>query len=130
MPLIPITRTPDTEDYLTGAARGELRIARDIETGEYCEPWVDPRREPDRYRFVTAKGTGTIVSWSIAHLRTAEGEARTLFGIVELDEGPWLWVELRGEGPWVDLSRRRVRATFVKSGPANNHASLPVFLLE
>ncbi|WP_051790876.1 OB-fold domain-containing protein [Amycolatopsis jejuensis] len=129
MPLLPITSTPETADYLAGAARGELRITRDLRTGACCEPSVDPRQDPARYLPGPAGGEATIVSWSVAHRRAADGVERTLFGIVELDEGPWLWVELRGPEPWTGLSGRRVRAAFVKSGPRPEHATLPVFVL-
>jgi uncharacterized protein len=126
MPLFPIVANAETADYLEGAARGELRITEVIATGECREPRVDWTQEPDRLRGITASGSGTVASWSVN--RAKDGSA-ILFGIVELEEGPWLWAELRTDEPWTDLSGRRVRAIFVRSGPEEDHAIVPVFEL-
>ncbi|SFS11498.1 Uncharacterized OB-fold protein, contains Zn-ribbon domain [Agrococcus baldri] len=128
MPLFPITSNAATADYLDGAARGELRVVRDTETDTYLEPRFDASVDPERYERVTASGDGTIVSWSVAHGKGADGPTRTLFGIVELAEGPWLWVELRADEPWEHLGGRAVRVAFEASGPAEEHATLPIFI--
>ena len=126
MPLFPVVENGETRDYLSGAACGDLRITQDIDTGEFREPRLDWTQQPDRFRGATAGGCGTIVSWSVNH---AKDGMRHLFGIVELDEGPWLWSEIVGNEPLTDLSGRRVCAAFVASGPAPEHAVVPIFEL-
>ncbi len=129
MPLFPIAIDSDTRDYLVGAARGELRITLDTETGQYREPRFDVHQDPERYHCVTASGLGHVVSWSVGHSKSEHGIVRNLFGIIELDEGPWLWGELRADEPWTDLTGRQVQVDFAKTGPGPDDATLPVFIV-
>jgi len=123
MPLFPIAVDAATEAHLTAAARHELLILRSRSTGEHREPCAVESGADGDLEWVTASGHGTIVSWSVAHL----GGAEHLFGIVELAEGPWLWVELRGGRPWAELTGRAVQVEFAATGA--DAATIPVFRL-
>lgn len=131
MPLFPIIRDPATTPFLDGCERGELLIVRDRSTGRHHEPDVDVTADPDRLSFVPARGTGTVVSWSVHHGRGPGGEpTRLLFGIVELTEGPWIWAELRSDRPVETLTGADARVGFARSGPEPEHASVPYFTVD
>ncbi len=113
MPAFAVSPDATSETFFEGAARGEFLIVQDTRTGGYHEPQFDIAADPERYRYVRAAGTGTIVSWAVVHERTAEGDTvRRPVGIVELDEGPWWWTEIVGADPDADLVGRRVRVAF------------------
>jgi len=69
------------------------------------------------------------VSWSVPHTRLPSGETlRTIVGIVQLDEGPWWWTELRGFHPDDDLSGARVQVDFERSGEGESDEVIPLFV--
>ena len=85
----------------------------------------------DIKRFTLASGAGTVVSWSIAHGRNADGTPKeTAIGIVQLAEGPWWRCELLGAEPGENLTGRSVYADFIKTGPDATHSTIPVFVLK
>jgi len=127
MPLFPVRADAESAAFLEGTARGEFLIARDTTTGAYLDSKFDVDADPDRYERVPAAGTGTVVSWSIVHGKSAEGPVRSVVAIVELDEGPWWWTELVGVDPDADLLGVRVRAEFVATGPGEHDATIPQF---
>ena len=67
-----------------------------------------------------AAGTGTVVTWSVVHTK---GLPNVTVGIVELDEGPWVQLQLVGDLP-ADLHDLRVRVAF--EHPEGGEA-VPVF---
>jgi hypothetical protein len=68
----------------------------------------------------------------VSHTKNHDGTAVTiLFGIIELDEGPWWWGELRAPDSPLGgtLTGARVHVGFEKSGPDPSHVTLPYFEL-
>ncbi|MBC2644595.1 MULTISPECIES: Zn-ribbon domain-containing OB-fold protein [unclassified Rhodococcus (in: high G+C Gram-positive bacteria)] len=114
MPAFPIHRDAATAAFLDGAAAGRFLIVRDQSTGAHHAPQFDVSIDPERYALVPAAGTGEIVSWSVVHRRSPDGPARTVVGIVQLDEGPWWWTEISGVDPSSDLIGTRVRVAFAR----------------
>ena len=115
MPKFPVKADAASAAFLEGAARGEFLIVKDTQTGEFHEPQFPVAQDPERYRYVPAAGTGTVVSWSVVHEKNAEGGVdRRPVGIVQLDEGPWFWAELVGADPDADLMDLPVTVDFQK----------------
>jgi len=113
MPRFAVHRDEATAAFFDGTARGEFLIVKDTRTGALLAPQFDVSADPDRYVYVPAAGTGTVVSWSVVHERTPDGGTdRRPVGIVQLDEGPWWWTAIEGFPPDTDLMGRRVRVAF------------------
>lgn len=130
MALFPVVRNAETEAFLDAAERGEFLLVRNRTTNEYFEPRTDVTLDSD-LEYVPAAGTGTVVSWTIAHGRDREGAStRTGLGIVALAEGPWWWGKISGITADSDCVGKAVHVIFEKTGPAPEHASIPVFVLD
>lgn len=129
MSLFPVVADDATREYLDGARRHELLIVQNRTSGQYYEP----RRgitSPDE-QWVRAAGTGTLISWSINHVKEPDGTVTEHpFGIVELTEGPWLWTELATPNGATPVSGSHVTVDFVSSGPDESHVPLPIFTVE
>lgn len=85
-----VERTSNSADFFDAAARRELLLKRCVE----CSHLRIARRQTCRqcgsleYSETFASGTGALISWA-AH--PPRGSApRRVFGMVELDEGPWM----------------------------------------
>lgn len=130
MALFPITRDAETEAFLDAAARAEFLLVRNTTTGEYFEPRTDTSAAPD-LEYAPAAGTGTVISWTIAHGRGRDGSpTKTGLGIVQLTEGPWWWGRIDGIIGDENPSGKSVHVQFEKTGPNDDHATIPVFVLD
>lgn len=133
MPLFPLVRDAATAEFLDGCERGDLLVVRDRTTGAYLDPKTDVSADPERFERVAASGDATVISWSIGHGRGADGApTQWTFGIVQLAEGPWFWTELRlpeGRSP-EGLTGAPAHVAFVRTGPAPEHATIPVFVVD
>ncbi|KRE56020.1 hypothetical protein ASG92_23945 [Arthrobacter sp. Soil736] len=126
MAIFPIVSDPATAEFLSAAERGVFLIVRDRHTGEFHDPTTDVTLDPENLEYVEASGAGTVVSWSIAHGRNADGTPKeTAIGIVQLAEGPWWRCELLGAEPGENLTGRSVYADFIKTGPDATHSTEP-----
>lgn len=124
MPKFPVAADAGSSAFLDAAARGEFLIVRDTATGTYHEPQFDMTQDPERYTYVAASGSGTVISFAIVHERTPDGIERRPVGIVELDEGPWWWTEFVGADPEADLVGIRVHVAFA---PFEDGSAVPYF---
>ena len=128
MATMPVRRDPETAAFFDGTARGQFLLLRDTQTGEILDPRTDTSSDRDRYEHVPASGKATVVSWSVPHTRLPDGGTlRTLVGIVQLEEGPWWWTELRGYDPDDDLAGAPAHLAFEPSGPAPEDETIPYF---
>lgn len=116
MAIMPVHRDGATEAFFDGSARGEFLLVRDKETGELLDPRTDTSFDRGRFDHVPASGRGTVVSWAVPHTRTPDGETTTVVGIVQLEEGPWWWAEIRGFAPDEDLENAAVKVAFENAG--------------
>jgi uncharacterized OB-fold protein len=126
----PVARDTATAEFFDGARAGKFLLRRRRSTGEYCEPQVVPApSEESDFELVPSGGGARIVSWATVHgkPRGAAAPARTVVGIVELDEGPWWWTQLVDVDPDADLAGLRVHVEFVPSGDEPEHEVVPVF---
>jgi uncharacterized OB-fold protein len=89
-----------TAVFLDGIARGEL-LARRCPDGHWNEPSapVCSACGSTGLGWAPASGRATLVSWAVVHDRDGSGAASEVVGIVELAEGPWLWVRVEATDP-------------------------------
>lgn len=128
MPAFAIQRDAATAVFLDGTKRGEFLLVRDSATGELLSPQFDVTADPQRYEWVPAAGTGTVVSWAVIHHRLGDGSTYRLpVGIVELDEGPWWWTSFPDADPDADLFGARAKVAFQELGDGDAAEALPYF---
>ncbi|GAA1017602.1 hypothetical protein Aple_023790 [Acrocarpospora pleiomorpha] len=122
MPVGIVRRDAATAEFFDGTARGDLLIRRCDRCGGWAAPQTRtcPHCASPELSWTPAAGTGTVVTWSVVHTK---GLPPVTVGIVELDEGPWMQVQLTGDLP-EDLSDLRVRVAFER--PEGGEA-VPVF---
>lgn len=104
-------------EFFEGTARGELRIKR----CRVCDHWSSPpvlfcpACGADALVWTASGGVGAVASWSVVHPRRGlESFTPTIIGIVELDEGPWVFGQLAGTTPEDVKSGLRVAVEFVR----------------
>jgi uncharacterized OB-fold protein len=93
-------RDASSAEFFDGTARGELLIRECEACGQHAPPPVAfcGACGSDRMAWVPSAGQGTVVSWSVVHPRPgAEPSEPVVIGILELDEGPWVYGRLVGD---------------------------------
>ncbi|WP_432066232.1 Zn-ribbon domain-containing OB-fold protein [Streptomyces sp. C10-9-1] len=128
MPPLPVARDAASAAFFDGTARGELMLRR-------CEDCTRIGPPPTqtcascgsaRLGWTPAQGTGTLVSWTVVHGRpAADGRVtRTVAGLVELAEGPWLHARITDIAPGDVTAGLPLGAGFCRSGDGE---AVPVF---
>jgi hypothetical protein len=128
----PCERDLQSAGFFDGAATNRLMVLRCAECGTFLYPDVARCTSCSNSRLDWAEtaGRATLVSWSVAHHRAGpDGEppAPTILGLLELDEGPWLYARLAG----VDPARLAVGQRFaVRFHHPAHGESMPYFIPE
>ncbi|MFC5951407.1 Zn-ribbon domain-containing OB-fold protein [Pseudonocardia lutea] len=114
MPVGVIHRDAASAAFFDGTARGELLLRRCTTCGHLSEPATAtcPACTGRDLEWAPAAGTGVLVSWTVVHARSTEGAVRTPVGLVELDEGPWLEMQVVGTDPERLVPSTKVRVEF------------------
>jgi uncharacterized OB-fold protein len=88
-----IRRDGRTDAFFDGAAEDRLMIRRCAACGRWYAPNADGCAEcgAEGLSWAEASGEACLVSWAVAHSRTAEPAPLAL---VELAEGPWMYGRL------------------------------------
>lgn len=127
MATIPAMRDDRSAPFFDGAADRRLMI-KHCSCGNYagpertdCSACGDPT-----FEWVAASGRATLVSWVVTHAKptpTGPGETSTI-GLVELEEGPWMYGLLLGtEGTSLTVGTPLV-VDFVRPGDGE---TIPAF---
>ena len=111
VPWVPATiqRDATSASFYDALAEGVLLLTRCVPRGHVCAPnaIVCPWCASLDLEQIPAKGTGTVVTWGVAHSRSGPDGTSTPQGVlalVELDEGPWLHAAL------VEMEPRTIQA--------------------
>lgn len=102
MPAVPVIRDAASAPFYEGTARGELLLRRCEDCALLSAPRIEtcPSCGSARLGWKPAQGTGILVSWTVVHGRISDSEpTRTVAGLVELTEGPWLHARIVGIAP-------------------------------
>jgi uncharacterized protein len=136
----PVLRDAATAEFFDGTAAGQFLLMR-CAAGHVSEPAVAQCTTcgDTDLAWVPASGGATLVSWAVSYGRAADGPtadgptadlkvpAQTVLAIGELDEGPWWWAQLDGDGGELSVGRR-LRIEFRRAG-AGEYEAVPVFVL-
>jgi hypothetical protein len=103
--------------YFDGAAQDTLVVRRCCACLAFLAPHLMrcTACESPQVEWAPVAGEASLVSWSVAHQRpAADGTpvAPTVLGLVELDEGPWLHVQLGDVDPDGLAAGNRFRVAF------------------
>ncbi|MEU7827615.1 OB-fold domain-containing protein [Nonomuraea sp. NPDC049129] len=123
MPVGIVHRDAATAEFFDGTARGELLIRHCDQCGGFSAPQARtcPRCGSPELSWTAASGTGSVVSWSVLHTK---GAPPTVVAIVELEEEPWLQLQITGAAPEEVYAGLPVRVAF--EHPEGGEA-VPVF---
>ncbi|MEW2134847.1 OB-fold domain-containing protein [Streptomyces sp. NPDC005435] len=103
MTTVTLVRDTASDEFFEGTARGELPLRRCADCGTWSAPRTRscPSCRSGRLAWEPVRGTGKLVSWTVVHGRPVDGgpAPRTVAGLVELDEGPWLHARIDGTDP-------------------------------
>ena len=97
-----IARDDESAPFFDAAARGDLVIHRCRSCGRSYAPHQHTCGDGGPLEWVPAAGVATLVTWAVDHgppldpqLASPDG-GPTVLGVVELEEGPWMYVPVVG----------------------------------
>lgn len=122
-----IERDAKSAPFFDAAARGELVVRRCDDCGQALPPEaaVCTGCAGTALSWEPVSGHGTVASWTVVRRAPHRAYADLVpycVAVVELDEGPWLYVRMESTAPTVWMA---VRARFAR--PADGEA-YPVFV--
>jgi uncharacterized OB-fold protein len=99
MPLMPVRREDFSAAFFDATRAGRLLVRR-CTNGHYLGGSLRagglalqcPTCQTSELAWVQASGDAALVSWTVVHAR--DGSPPTVAGIVELQEGPWMYALL------------------------------------
>ncbi|HEY8532642.1 MAG TPA: OB-fold domain-containing protein [Micromonospora sp.] len=98
MNLSPVVRDDFSAPFFDAAAEGRLLLRWSPSSGEWSEPTalVCSVTQAADLEWREASGRGSLVSWTIKPGRERDGVRTpdTVIAIVELEEGPWLTLQV------------------------------------
>ena len=96
--LTPVVRDEFSVPFFDAAAEGRLLLRYSPTSGAWSEPaaQVCSVTQADDLEWRESSGLGELVSWTVKPGRFRDGSVAedTVVGIVELEEGPWLQLQL------------------------------------
>lgn len=103
----PLLRDDRSAAFFDAAAEGTLLLQFSPSSGQWSSPTAtacETTQAPD-LQWRASSGRGRLVSWTVIARRSVDDVVPppTVIGVVELDEGPWLTVQL------VDRAEHAVR---------------------
>lgn len=128
-----VDRDDSTSWFFEAAARGEL-VMRRGPSGSIHPPEarVDTRSGSTGLEPVTVSGSASLVSWTVVHQAPHPALADAVpyvSAVVELTEGPWLIVRLRGDETQLRAGAP-LQVCFAATGPDDDPGEyVPVFEL-
>jgi uncharacterized protein len=111
-----LRRDEHSAEFFDGTARGEL-LLRITPDGRFLPPdaRLDPEDPDQALTWVTAAGTGRLISWIVGRGRPdADGHQAVggVAGLGVLDEGPWVQGPIIADDPGTLVAGAVVRVTF------------------
>ncbi|WP_181311737.1 Zn-ribbon domain-containing OB-fold protein [Nocardioides campestrisoli] len=125
-----VVREAHSTPFFEAAAEGRLLLRFSPSSGEWSEPAarVCSVTQADDLEWREASGAGSVVSWTVKPGRATDERPAvpTVVGIVELEEGPWLPLQLPDVDPTDLAVGRAVRVQWVQPEGSEH---LPVAVL-
>jgi len=117
-----VARDEASAPFFDAAAAGRLLIRRCATCGRHYPPHQSHCAEGQELDWVPAAGPATLVTWAVDHgsaldpVLAAPDGVSSVFGTVELAEGPWLSVALVDVDPADLEAGMAMRLCFVTPG--------------
>ena len=94
MAVAPIRRDEQSAEFFDAAAQGVLLLRWSAESGEYLPPAavIDPAAPLSPPAWKPASGLAEVVTWTVLPGQSAPD---TVVAVVELEEGPWITVQVQ-----------------------------------
>ncbi|GAB3980809.1 hypothetical protein GCM10029978_079860 [Actinoallomurus acanthiterrae] len=98
MTIAPIKRDEESAEFFDAAAQGVLLLRWSAASGRYLPPAaaIDPVAPTSPPVWRPSSGLGEIVTWTVIPGRDAPD---TVVAVVELEEGPWITVQVQDIDP-------------------------------
>ncbi|MCW2541463.1 MAG: DNA-binding protein [Frankiales bacterium] len=125
-----VLRDAQSADFFDATAAGRLLVKRCQNCGHVSQASTEmcPQCASVDLTFADSAGEGVIVACGVVNGRSKDGTppSRTVVGIVELDEGPWIYTQFVDIDPDAAKIGLRVRVAFEQ--PEGGEA-IPVFTI-
>ena len=125
-----VRRDDDSAPFFDAASRGELVIRRCTRCGRHFPPHQHTCGDGGPLEWVPASGAATLVAWAVDHggvlapELAAPGGDTAVLGLVQLDEGPWMYVPIVGAEPSTLREGMDLTVDFARPGGGE---AIPVF---
>jgi uncharacterized OB-fold protein len=125
-----VERDEVSAPFFDAAAAGVLMIRRCPVCGSAYPPYQRRCSDGSELEWEPASGRATLVSWAVDHAPALDpalagpDDSSSLFGLVELEEGPWLQVPLVGVEGGLLREGIAMRLKFIRPG---NGEAIPAF---
>jgi hypothetical protein len=125
-----VERDDASGQFFDGAGQGQLYIRRCPVCAQAYPPDIYRCRDSDRLEWEAATGTGLLVSWAVDHgppldpLLASPDGATAVFGLVQLQEGPWLQVPIVDTDPTLLEEGMAMAVCFLRPGDGE---AIPAF---
>ncbi|WP_039939753.1 Zn-ribbon domain-containing OB-fold protein [Streptomyces himastatinicus] len=128
MSVSPLTRDEHSAEFFDAAARGVLLLRWSTECGGYLPPAavICPCAPLAPLEWREASGLGEVVTWTVIPVRGTDAVPPTVVAYVELAEGPWITVRVRGIDPAKLRAGHPVRIGF--ETPEGGGETIPIAL--
>jgi uncharacterized OB-fold protein len=127
-----VHRSDDTNEFFDATGRGTLLIRRCRVCESYEAPATEVCPRGHELDWVAASGNARLITWGIRHetpddpvLATPDGTS-CAFGLVELQEGPWMQVPIVGVDPASLAEGAEMTVRFLRPGEGE---AIPAFSL-
>jgi uncharacterized protein len=124
-----VERDDASAPFFDAAANGTLLVRHCPACGATYQPQQPRCADGTELEWVPASGRGTLVAWAVDHSPAldpalASSDGWSVFGLVELDEGPWLQVPIVDVDPATLVAGRTMHVRFVRPGTGE---AIPAF---
>ena len=117
-----VIRDERSAPFFDAAAEGRLMIRRCPVCGTAYPPQARRCSDSDELEWMVSTGESTLVTWAVDHdppldatLASPDG-VTSVFGIIELTEGPWMQVPIIDPAPGSLSEGMAMRVQFIRPG--------------
>ena len=125
-----VERNAASAEFFDQAAKGRLVVRECPQCGRVYPPHQKRCTDSDRLVWRPVSGAGVLISWAVEHSPALSPELAgrnggpPVIGIVELNEGPWMYAALPGMASEDLREGLRMQVSFLRIGGAE---PVPVF---
>jgi len=125
----PMARDAATAEFFDGTAAGQFLLRHCLACDAISAPQAAQCEQcaATALEWRPAAGDATLISWTVVHRRTDNGEVLYVLCIAQLAEGPWWWSRVEGARPEELRPDAPLRIEYRRHSPHDE--AVPVFVL-